>query len=335
MFFKNNILFKPIWRVFTFLFIVILALFVAYLIWTPGYIDRSKTIDMKKNGLWLAHGWIGADEWFEKYKKDKNKYRTPESYNTLNSRIKTLNIEYIFPHLCPSTIQGKIAKYDNKAIESLLNNTNVKVLPWIGGVLGGSAFPEKEYWRDNFVASIKILLDENPKLAGIHINIEPLPSGNKGFILLLKSIKAVIGENRILSLASYPPPSFLHPHNDVHWEKEYYETLSTIIDQHVVMMYDTALSNHKLYQYLYSKWVQQVLKWSANKEVLFGIPVYDDTGVGYHNPETENVLNAIKGLYSGLAKSSAGNYAGMSIYCNWELDEQEIETIKKVFINYK
>ncbi len=82
-----------------------------------------------------------------------------------------------------------------------------------------------------------------------------------------------------------------------------------------------------------SDWTSDVLIWSGDTKVLLGIPVYDDAGVGYHIPEVENLRNALLGVHAGLSKfkSIPENYSGVVIYCEWEMDDQEWEYLKKEF----
>jgi len=140
-------------------------------------------------------------------------------------------------------------------------------------------------------------------------------------------------EDKILSVAAYPPPTRWHPHREVHWEEEFFREVAQRVDQMAVMMYDSAIRWQKPYQHLMSRWTTDVLNWSGDTKVLLGIPVYDDTGVKYHFPRVENLRNALLGIHAGLSKfkSVPGNYAGVAIYCAWEMDDQEWEYFRKEF----
>jgi hypothetical protein len=99
------------------------------------------------------------------------------------------------------------------------------------------------------------------------------------------------------------------------------------------MMYDTAIKLPKLYRHLMSRWTSDVLSWSGDAQVLLGVPVYDDAGVGYHSPDVESLPNALSGIHAGLSKHKIlpKNYAGVAIYCEWEMDQQEWSFLKKEF----
>jgi len=107
----------------------------------------------------------------------------------------------------------------------------LRVMPWVGGVLHVHAFPELPKWRTRFITSITELLKTYPAFSGIHINIEPMPSGNKAYIELLRELDKALPPGKILSIAAYPPPTLYQITRKVHWEKKYYETVSQEVDQ--------------------------------------------------------------------------------------------------------
>jgi hypothetical protein len=81
-------------------------------------------------------------------------------------------------------------------------------------------------------------------------------------------------------------------------------------------------------------WTEEVLAWSEGKDVLLGVPTYDDAGVGYHDPKVENMRNAILGIHRGLSRRSIPtNYQGVAIYCEWETSEGEWRWFKDHFLH--
>ena len=67
--------------------------------------------------------------------------------------------------------------------------------------------------------------------------------------------------------------------------------------------------------------------------MLLGIPAYDDAGVGYHDPKIENLRNALLGIHASLSNKVdlPEHYAGVAIYCEWELDEAEWSEFAREF----
>ena len=64
------------------------------------------------------------------------------------------------------------------------------------------------------------------------------------------------------------------------------------------------------------------------------MPVYDDAGVGYHDPTVENVENALLGVTAGLGRLEAlpAHYQGIAVYCEWETDEREWRLLRSRFV---
>jgi hypothetical protein len=60
---------------------------------------------------------------------------------------------------------------------------------------------------------------------------------------------------------------------------------------------------------------------------------YKDAGVGYHDPQIENLKNALLGVHSGLSKHEIlpKNYQGVALYCEWEMDNGKWEILGNHF----
>jgi len=329
-----HLLKRPYWRTILPLFVILGVLGLAYLIWSPGKRIHDGRHDFRSNWIWIQHGWLGDDLWFARNKRDKSKFRDDRKIQELADLLASHGMKYVFPHLCPSNPNGRIALVDPEQTERFLDHfEGFKVIPWIGGVLGVQCKPESSKWRANFVSSAIELLQSHPRLAGVQINIEPMPTGNPGFLILLEDLRRVMPDRKILSVAAYPPPTRWHPVPEVHWDESYFRQVSARADQLAVMMYDTAIKWQKPYRHLMSEWTVEILIWGQESEVLLGLPVYDDAGVGYHHPRVENLSNSLMGIHAGLSRfqQRPAHYSGVAIYCEWEMDYQEWHLLKKEF----
>lgn len=299
-----------------------------YWIWQPG--SGNSLPEYSNNAIWIGHGWLGGDSWFERNQRNRNDFRTIEKISALFKKLSDNKISTVYPHLCPSQLSGRIARYDSAQVERFLDvaaEYNVKVIPWLGGVLDESARPSNEKWRKNFVASVDELLKKHPRLAGIQINIEPMPSDEAGFITLLEELRPVT-QGKILSVAAYPPPTRWHQYPDVHWELEFIRRVAARCDQMAAMMYDTAIPLEKFYTKLMTEWTDQLADAvrSGKCELLLGIPAYEDAGVGYHHPRVENITSALQGISAAGGSKDAN---GIAIYCEWEMDEAKWQSWRK------
>jgi len=325
---------RPPWRSILLLCGFLGVLFLVYLAWSPGKRVLDGRHNLGTNGIWLQHGWLGDDSWFQRYRKDKTLFRNDRKIQSLADLLGNHRVKYVFPHVCPSSPNGEIAPVDPVQTERFLDHFGeFAVIPWIGGVLDVHCSPESLQWRANFVSSVLDLLKNHPRLAGVQVNIEPMPAGNPDFLTLLDELRQAMPAGKILSVATYPPPTLWHPFPEGHWEESYFRQVAKRADQLAPMMYDTAIMLPKIYQHLMSGWTSEVLHWAGSTQVLLGIPVYDDAGVGYHFPHVENLQNALAGIHAGLSRYETlpRNYAGVAIYCEWEMDPQEWNYFKQEF----
>jgi hypothetical protein len=298
----------------------------AYHAWSPGSSVTDGRHDLRTNGIWLQHGWIGDDAWFERNRRDRSRFRNDAGIRDLALLLAAHGIRDVFPHLCPCTPDGRIAQADSVQTERFLDGfSGFRVLPWIGGVLGTHCFPESPEWRETFVSSVVALLRDHPRLAGIHLNIEPMPDGSEAYLLLLDELRQAMPSGKIISVAAFPPPTIFQPCPEVHWDEPYYGQVARRSGQIVPMMYDTSIRSARYYRHIMRVWSMQALDWSGSTPVLLGIPAYDGAGAGYHEAETENLGNALSGIHAALETSPVlpENYAGVAIYCEWEMDSSE------------
>ncbi|MBI5374041.1 MAG: glycoside hydrolase family 18 protein [Candidatus Schekmanbacteria bacterium] len=323
--------------------LLMVSILFGYSFWKPGLDVTDGRYDVGKNGIWIQHGWIGGDEWFvENDKKDRIiDFRNAERVKALATQLREHNITYVFPHLCPTSVNGVIPNVDSEQTKLFLKTfEGLNVMPWVGGVRGIQAFPEKPEWRKNFAGSIRNLLTTYPEFSGIHINIEPSPVSSREFLVLLDEVKSAFpedGKKRILSVAISSPPMLSNPFSKANRKKDYYREVAKHCDQMVVMMYDTSIQFEKVYQYLMAKWTQEIISWSGERDVLLGIPAYKDEGVYYHNPRVENIENALLGINAGLSHYATlpKNYQGISIYCEWEMEPDEWKLLEEHFQQLK
>ena len=167
---------KSLLRIIAALAIVLGIPSLCYLLWLPGSCEPLPAY--RNNAVWLGHGWLGDDSWFIRNKRNKDDFRKVEKIAALFKKLSDNKISTVYPHLCPAQLNGRIAAYDSAQIERFLDiaaQYHIKVIPWVGGVFGESARPANEKWRKNFVLSVDELLKKHPRLAGVQVNIEPMP----------------------------------------------------------------------------------------------------------------------------------------------------------------
>lgn len=167
---------------------------------------------------------------------------------------------------------------------------------------------------------------------GIHLNIEPLNDGDVNFLSLLCSIRKEIGEQKILSVAAMKWRFFNLPHiwhSKWFWGSGYYREIERIVDQLVVMVYDTAIPFKKLYIWYVKNQTVKVTSIVAGLrnsglEILIGLPAYDEKRLT-HRSDVENIENGLYGVIAGLMdrRSDKSSFGGIAIYSYWVMDEHE------------
>src|SRR2546427_2078207 len=270
---------------------VLLIILAGYALWAPGLDIRDGRHDHGENGIWLSHGWLGANDWFIRNGKTNQfaAYRDRGHVQALAAQLRRHGITDVFPHLCPADKQGQVPSVDAPQTEQFRDEfAGFRVMPWIGGPNGSQVFPGNPKWRAAFIQSVQGLFVEHPRFAGVHLNVEPIPSGDADFLVLLDQLRAGLPKGKVLSVAAYPPPTRWQQFEEVHWAEDYFQQAARRCDQMAVMMYDTSLRVPKLYQRLISQWTEEVLIWGEGTQVLLGVPTYGDAGVGYHDPRVEN-----------------------------------------------
>jgi hypothetical protein len=309
----------------------------SYGLWRPGWDVRDGRHDLGKNGIWMQHGWLGDDEWMNLNNKNAGLFRQAEKVDEMAKRLAANHIRYVYPHLCPTRSTGEIAGSDYDQVERFLDamgKEGIEVLPWVGGVREGSAQISDVKWREQFAVSCAALIAAHPRLAGIHVNIEPMPSGDRDYLLTLDGLRHMLPPGKTVSVAAYPPPTRWQAMPEVHWDEAYSREVGKRADQVVVMMYDTSLRSGKLYEQLMKDWTREALAWYAPKEVLLGVPAYEDAGASYHDQSAENLEHSLSGIHAGLgAGAMPADYAGVCVYCEWEMTQAKWQVWRERFLS--
>lgn len=313
--------------------------FGAYTLWQSGLVVRDGRNNRNQNAMWIGHGWLGGDSWFEENKRRKEDFRTRAHLQNLVKLCAQNGISDIYPHLCPASKEGSIPEWDDKQVERLLDATpKLRVLPWIGGRLDGDSQIDSPQWRAKFVASALKLVRAHPRLAGVHLNFEPWVSENTSMLAMLDELRKALPDGKLISVSAYPPRDFFYPFRRG-WSEDHFSQVAKRCDQMVLMSYDSSAQQIKLYQWFMARWTRSSLELAASAprppQILMGVPTYDDVstpaGLKYHNSQVESPENAILGIHQGLSKwqKPPAHFQGIAIYSEWVTDEDEWRSIRR------
>ena len=296
-----------------------------YFAYAPFGDDAAHPFNHDRNAVWLEHRWL------------EQPHSVPEM-EALFARLHERGIAYAYPHLIPFDASGQLPPHSRDEMRAFLASARrvapqLKVLPWVGGLRKGykrqrpGTFELNDLaQRQRIVAEVRGLVDEG--FDGVHVNVEPVDDDNVEFLALLRALRTAVGEHRLLSVAATrPAPLGLPRAPNFAWSPDYYARVAAIVDQLVIMAYDTALPTSSLYR-RYVSWaarsVAGALDGSGSKaRVLMGIPTYEPYGF-MHRRGVETPENALAGVVAGLRGLGAGGtFEGVAIYAEWTTDEKD------------
>jgi len=299
---------------------VVLIFLVGYLLWSPGLDVRDGRHDRGQNGIWISSFWLGKGEGRYFRNADTNKfahYRSKESIQALATKLRAHHITDVFPELFPTDVAGIIPDVDSAQVETFLDEfSRFRVLPSIHW-----GYFRSDKGRKAFIASVKQLLDDHPRIVGVQLKLE-LTNGDAAFLILLDELKASLSPGKLLSVAAHAPPTQWQESWEVHWDETYFREVAKRCDQIVVRMYQTSVPEPKLYQNLMADWTTEVLAWSEGKPVLLGVATYSD-----------ELRNSLLGIHRGLSRQSVPtNYQGIAILSDLETDDEEWKYFREHFL---
>jgi hypothetical protein len=306
-----------------------------YFAYAPVGDSAAHPFNHDRNAVWLEHRWLERPH--------------PEAeMEALFTKLRGRGIGYAYPHLIPFDASGQLPTHDREQLRAFLATARrvapeLKLLPWIGGLRKGYKRQRPGTieladltQRQRIVAEARGLVDEG--FDGVHLNVEPVDDDNVEFLALLRALRTAVGEDHVLSLAAIrPAPVGLSRAPNFAWNPDYYARVAAIVDQIVIMAYDTALPTPSLYR-RYVRWAARSVAGAldasgSNARVLMGIPTYEPFGF-MHRRGVETPENALVGVVAGLRGLGAGGtFEGVALYAEWTTDEAEWRVYERYWRN--
>lgn len=192
----------------------------------------------------------------------------------------------------------------------------VRVQAFLGDVLATESPDgmrlEKPATRAAVVGSARQVLDVG--YDGVHLDLEPLHSGDGDYLSLLDDVRAVTrARDAQLSVAAHqidPLPGFHsfwgtvagHPK---WWSQEFFGQVARRVDQIAVMSYDTMQPLESLYGGYVAQQTSLALEVTPpTTHLLMGLPFYHENRFGHWN-HAETVAAAVRGVRLGLSRTDA------------------------------
>ena len=306
-----------------------------YFAYAPLEDAAAHPFNHDRNAVWLEHRWL-------------ERAHPPAEMEALFAKLHRRGIAYAFPHIIPFDASGQLPPHDREQLRAFLATARrvapeLKLLPWIGGLRRGWKRQRPGTieladlnQRQRMVAEARGLVDEG--FAGVHLNVEPVDDGNDDFLALLRALRTAVGDERVLSLSAIrPAPLGLPRAPNFVWSPGYYARVAAIVDQIVIMAYDTAIPTATLYR-RYVRWAARSVAGAldasgSNARVLMGVPTYEPYGF-MHRRGVETPENAIVGVVAGLRGLGAGGtFEGIALYAEWTTDESDWRAYERLWRN--
>ncbi|MFC8220648.1 hypothetical protein ACFUTY_21040 [Streptomyces sp. NPDC057362] len=268
--------------------------------------DGTHTRD--RDAMWLGHAWVDGR------KKDAD-------LTALARSLKTTGIRDLYVHTGPMEHDGTLPESLYPRARWLIEGVHrelpgVRVQAFLGDVLATEGPDgmrlDRAATRAAVVGSARQVLDVG--YDGVHLDLEPLHSGDRNYLSLLDDVRAVTrARDAQLSVAAHQidPLPALHSvfgfftEHPKWWSQEYFGQVARRVDQIAVMSYDTAQPLEGTYGGYVAQQTSLALEVTPpTTHLLMGLPFYHESNFD-HWGHAETVAAAVRGVRLGLSRTDA------------------------------
>jgi hypothetical protein len=289
----------------------------------PAAAGRSRGHD----AVWLGHAWVDGR-------------RDAADLEQLRAHVAGTGIEDLYVHTGPLEHDGTLDRGLYPGAAKFIADVHrvlpgVRVQAWLGDVVRSPGKPglplDDPAVRANVRAAGAQILDAG--FQGVHLDLEPVPSGDTGFLRLLESVHTLT-ESRGVPLSAAAPQidplpalhkiaylPFSHPK---WWSQRYFGQVADRVDQIAVMAYDTAMPTESLFGGYVAQQTGLALKATpATTDLLIGLPAYHTGNMGHH-AYAETVPAATRGAKVALARGDRDRRTfGLALYVDFHATEAD------------
>ncbi|WP_328461983.1 hypothetical protein [Streptomyces sp. NBC_00448] len=286
----------------------------------PSAAGRTRGND----AVWLGHAWVDGT-------------RTPAELALLRDRVRGSGIRDLYVHTGPLSADGSLdpALYPTAAAflaDVRRELPGVRVQAWLGDTVAHGGTPglrlDDSAVRARIRGSARQVLDAG--FAGVHLDLEPVPSGDGGFLRTLDTVRALTVARGVPLSAAVPqidPLPGLHAVSHLPfshpkwWSQRYFGQVARRVDQIALMAYDTALPASSLFGGYIAQQTSLALQVTPKAtNLLIGLPGYHTENFGHHG-YAETVPAAVRGARVALARTDRDRAAfGLALYVDFAAD---------------
>ncbi|MET8568454.1 glycosyl hydrolase family 18 protein [Streptomyces sp. NPDC004783] len=293
--------------------------------YTGDLADGTRTRD--RDAMWLGHAWVDGR-------------RTDADLAALARRLEDTGIRDLYVHTGPLEHDGTLRESLYPKARRLVDAVHrelpgVRVQAFLGDVLATEGPDgmrlEKAATRAAVVRSARQVLDAG--YDGVHLDLEPLHSGDRNYLSLLDDLRAVTrAAGAQLSVAAHqidPLPAFHSVWGTVTghpkwWSQEFFGQVARRVDQIALMSYDTMQPLESLYGGYVAQQTSLALEATPpTTHLLMGLPFYHENRFGHWN-HAETVSAAVRGVRLGLSRTDPGRARfGVAAYIDFAATEED------------
>ncbi|MFF8570228.1 glycoside hydrolase family 18 protein [Streptomyces sp. CA-100214] len=294
------------------------------------------TYTRNRDAIWLGHAWVDG-------RKDD------ADLAAFARRVKATGIRDLYVHTGPMEHDGTLPKSLYPKARWLIDGVHrelpgVRVQAFLGDVLATEGPDgmrlEKAATRAAVVDSARQVLDAGYE--GVHLDLEPLHSGDRDYLSLLDDVRAVTRDRDArLSVAAHqidPLPALhsvfgLFTKHPKWWSQEFFGQVARRVDQIAVMSYDTAQPLEGTYGGYVAQQTSLALEVTPpTTHLLMGLPFYHESNFD-HWGHAETVAAAVRGVRLGLSRTDADRELfGVAPYIDFAATEKNWDEYREGWV---
>lgn len=229
-------------------FLAMVALAGLFWLHSPGLDVRDGRDDRGRNGIALCTPWIAADT-----------TPPPPPLGDLTRPIRDHHIAELYLQLPPPNADGVLTGIDFARIEAILYECS-EARGWAQINIAQLPFDDPR-WRRFFIVELRRLLDRQPRLRGIQLDLSRITDVSPALLTLLDELRPVLApDTRLLSLVAAP------------WKEPYFREVARRADQLVIPLDIPASAFARFSTARTIARIGTSLAWSESKPTLFRIP---------------------------------------------------------------
>jgi hypothetical protein len=270
------------------------------------------------DGLWIGHMWVDGRE-------------GQANVAELATTVKADGIKDVFVHDGPLNDDGTLpVQLDPKAawLVATLHELapGVRVQAWLGQEIGtgsGVLNLADKATQARIAASVEYALNVQG-FDGVHFDMEPVPSGNWGYVQLLEQVHSITThQHKYLSISAdqIEPAAGMMALGDAiaghahFWSAGYLHQLAGLVNEVAVMDYDTWIPTSPAYAGYTRMETRIALRaMPVGVHLLIGLPAYSPDPPTHDSGET--VPAAITGVRLALGSGTPAN-VGVALYVDF------------------